>query len=1000
MMGEKIGSIWRRWDLHIHGPNTKLANSYHSGVATEEVWNRYIDFLENAPPQVYGITDYFSCDSQFLLIEKYRARLPDSKKVLFVNVEFRLSDAIDANNKNPDLHVIFDNDEAQCSQKQIQRFLVELKTKGDSSSGARICCSELATKNDFEAASVSFDDIKTALGEVFGMSKPYLLVFPAKNDGVKSTDVNSPRKLLLTEKIDNGCHIFFGDADSGEYFLKRDRYKTGESEPKPVVSGSDAHSFEDLERLEGNVVNFPPTWIKGDLTFRGLQQIGFEPASRVFIGLEPPVEQRKAQQPTKILTKLRISQVAGYDGANGHWFRKIDIPLNPELTAIIGNKGSGKSALVDIIGLLGESRLEEFFGFLSNASDNKKFKRRGFAENFEAEITWQSGKTVSKVLSQGVDRTKPETVRYLPQNYFEQLTNEIEIEKFRREIEDVVFSHVEETERLGAASFQALQDLMTLESKNETSALKVRLRQLNVEILGLESRADPQFLRALSSQLDAKREELVALEAAKPSEVVKPEVETDEQKTQVEQLERLAAVLVQLQTLETLTIDVIAQKKLRLQKLVTLTDSVQAIGLASATGKEELRPIAVELGLDIDIIIRTDVDITSIQAQGLTVKNEIRVLETDNAPQFSLDFNFSQCSSLPDLRSGQTYINEKVGGLREQLSTPERKYQAYLDKLAIWNRQKAAIQGTAPEPQPETILFLEGQIDFIKTNLLGEIEKARASRKEIVEKIYTSKKKILTFYVNLKSSVEEKLNVVRTAEFSVEINAAFVPSRNFIDSFLQLLKKNRRGPFYGASSSDPSVKLMEAEIKWDDFDSIYNFIESTLARMKGADAQGPFVFEDQINDPKELYNFLYSLEYFSPSYELRLGGKNLNELSPGEKGLLLLIFYLQLDKDTIPLVIDQPEDNLDNESIFSILANCIRQAKKTRQVILVTHNPNLAVGADAEQIVCVRLDKANNYKFSYDSGAIENPRINQRIIDVLEGSQPAFVKRRLKYHIA
>lgn len=999
-MAEKIGSIWRRWDLHVHVPGTKLSNNYHSGLSTDAIWDKYVDALEIAPPQAYGFTDYFSCDNQFMAIDKYLARYPETRKVFFVNIEFRLSDAIDANNKNPDLHVIFDNDEAHCSRNQIRQFLVELKTKGEGGTGARIPCSNLTSTKDYESASVSFDEVKDALEAVFGTAKVYLLVFPAKNDGVKSADQASPRKLLLTDKIDGGCHAFFGDAESGEYFLQENRFKDRKSDAKPVVSGSDAHSFEDLERLEGNVVNFPATWIKGELTFRGLQQICFEPAARVFIGAEPPVEQRKAQQPTKILTGLRINRIAGYGDENGTWFRKIDIPLNPELTAIIGNKGSGKSALVDIIGLLGESRLEEYFGFLSNDPDNKKFKRKGYADNFEAEITWQSGKTVAKTLSKNVDRTKPETVRYLPQNYFEQLTNEIEIEKFRREIEDVVFSHVEETERLGKASFAELEGLMTLESKQETSTLKTQLRQLNIEILGLEQRADPQFLRTLNAQLQAKRDELQAVEAAKPDEVVKPEIETENQKQQVERLEKLAATLVALREREMKTVEVISHKKLKQQKLNTLTDSVQAINLASSTSKENLRLVAMELGLDIDTILKTEVDLTSIHTQVTIVKDEIAVLEKANFPVFGPDFDFLICVSLPDVRLAQTFIDDTVEGMREQLSTPERKYQAYLDKLAIWNRQKATIQGMAPEPQAETILFLEWQVDFIEKNLMAEIAKAHATRKEIANKIYTSKKKILTFYTNLKSSVEAKLEAVRTKDFSVEINAAFVPNRHFADGLLQMIKKNRRGPFYSANVNDPAIRQLESEIKWDDFNSIHTFIETTISGMKGGDQQGPYVFEDQVNDAKEFYNYLYSLEYFIPSYELRLGGKNLNELSPGEKGLLLLVFYLQLDRDTIPLIIDQPEDNLDNESIFAILANCIRQAKRTRQVILVTHNPNLAVGADAEQIICVKLDKANNYKFTYSSGAIENPQINDRIIAVLEGSQPAFVKRRLKYHIA
>ena len=88
-----------------------------------------------------------------------------------------------------------------------------------------------------------------------------------------------------------------------------------------------------------------------------------------------------------------------------------------------------------------------------------------------------------------------------------------------------------------------------------------------------------------------------------------------------------------------------------------------------------------------------------------------------------------------------------------------------------------------------------------------------------------------------------------------------------------------------------------------------------------------------------------------------------------------------------------------NDSIFSVLAKCIRQAKKNRQVILVTHNPNLAVGADAEQIIYVKLEKHKNYRFTYECGSIENPAINDAIVKVLEGSRPAFIQRRLKYQI-
>lgn len=998
-MGGKVGSVWRRWDLHIHTPFTKLSDAFESD-RDNAVWDKYIDALETAAPQAYGITDYFSCETIFTLIDKYKAKYPNSTKILFVNIELRLSDSIDAKNSNPNLHVIFDNDENRCPRSKIERFLGILKTKGDDDSGARIPCSALRTTKDYASASVSFDEVREALEDVFGDTKPYLLAFPAKNDGIRTTDAKSQRKVLISDKLDRNCDLFFGDANSREYFLGSGRYDSGEALPKPAVSGSDAHSFADLERLDGNSAGYPPTWIKADLTFRGLQQICFEPESRVYIGAEPPVEQRKAQQPTKMLNNLRINHVPEYDGARGVWFKGVDIPLNPELTAIIGNKGSGKSALVDIVGLLGDSRLETYFSFLSDSPDNKKFRQRGYAENFQAEVSWQSKTSIAKRLSESVDRTKPEAVRYLPQNYFEQLTNEIQIDEFRREIEDVVFSHVEETERLGTGSFKDLQDLKTQQSRNETSALKVRLRQLNIELLELEERANPQFRKSLVAELDAKKEELRALDAAKPVEVAAPDSQSEEQRKLSESLQDLGDQLDELRRAEQAAIDTIGQLKNRQQRLLSLIDSIESLNSRVQEGKDALRPTALEFDLDIDKIVLMHVDLTDVEMQRLSVGDRIAILEKDNVLPFKPDYDFRTLASLPDIRGAIVFHTTTIDLLKEQLGTPQRKHQSYLDKLGQWNAQRTALLGGDVDPQVGTIRGLEAQIAFIDTDLTVQISEKRVSRSDLARQIFESKQKILGFYADIKASVNERLKVVRTENFSVEITASFVLERDFSESFLNLIKKNRRGPFHGANDPERKLKGLVSDVDWDSFESVQRFIGTVLAQMTSEEGGTPLRLEDQVVHVKDFYDFLYSLEYFAASYELRLGGKNLNELSPGEKGLLLLVFYLQLDKDNIPLVIDQPEDNLDNESIFAILANCIREAKKHRQVILVTHNPNLAVGADAEQIIYVKIDKADGYRFSYESGAIENPRINQRIIDILEGSQPAFVKRRLKYHIA
>jgi wobble nucleotide-excising tRNase len=377
---------------------------------------------------------------------------------------------------------------------------------------------------------------------------------------------------------------------------------------------------------------------------------------------------------------------------------------------------------------------------------------------------------------------------------------------------------------------------------------------------------------------------------------------------------------------------------------------------------------------------------------------EIQELEKDNQVNLRMKSDFSLLTSIPDLLAANRYINEQITEFKNKLGTPQRKYQAYLDKLNKWNNQRKIIIGESESPQAGTINFLNAKILFINNELSGKLQIEKGKRKKLSRNIFESKNQVLSFYSELKKSVETKLDNIRTDNFHVNIDSSFILEQSFYKQFTDYISKNKRGSFAGIDGANKLLKDLIVNVNWNDFESIYSFIENILAKLNN--------YEDKINpigeqiiQLKEFYDFIFSFSYFLPKYELRLGDKNLNELSPGEKGLLLLVFYLQLDKNNTPLVIDQPEDNLDNESIFTVLANCIREAKKHRQVILVTHNPNLAVGADAEQIVYVQLNKFDNYKFTYESGSIENPRINEKIVVVLEGTQPAFVKRRLKYEI-
>ena len=983
------GSIWRRWDLHLHAPGTKLASSF--GDANAANLKSYVDTLEASDVQVFGITDYFSFDCYFDVTRAYQAAYPEGKKLFIPNIEFRLTETISKDARHVNTHVLIDPKVlTEAKSTTLLSDLLTHITRED----ARVRCNELTSRTDYEQATVSITELRKALQRVFPDRTAYMIITAANNDGLRGTDTKSPRSLSISDELDKASDAFWGSSKNTDYFLQKNRYEdTTPSEPKPVFSGSDAHSFDDLARLSGDEAGYEATWIKADVTFRGLRQTLFEPRGRVHIGEQPTVLQRQDQDATRFITELRVDHVAGYTGNNGSWFKDVVIPFNPELTAIIGNKGSGKSAVADILGLLGESRQSDHFSFLTDKTQNRKFRQKGFAENFCGTLTWASGGKPKKRLDQDVDLQKPEVVKYLPQNYFESLTNEIEVKAFREEIEEVVFSHVEESDRMGKSTFSELEELKTAQSKIDISSLKVRLRELNIEIVELEEQANPTTKAALEEQLKQKKEEYRVLEASKPSEVAKPEGESDEQKAIADQLGKVRQDQSGLELRGKEAVERLSSFKSDLVGLGDIKETVTGLDSQIKNSKEELRASCKRFSLDIDAIVKHQINTTTIDEKITATSSAIKKLEADNNLTITDETDLTSLVSVPDLRRAHQFLSQKLKGLQDTLSAPQRRYQRYVQAISDLTAKMTTVMGEDESPKPGTIKDIENRIRYIENDLTAKLDAKRENRDNIARSIFDAKTKVRAFYEALKSSVEERLDTVRSDEFEVTIDASFVSMHEFPEQFFELVNQASSGPFRGTVQGKAELESHIADTDWNAVESVLAFAKGIIEALRTEDVG------KQVKDLKRLYDLLFSFEYFDARYELRLGDKNLNQLSPGEKGLLLLVFYLHLDKEKTPLIIDQPEDNLDNDSIFSVLARCIRQAKKSRQVILVTHNPNLAVGADAEQILYVSLDKAADYKFSYESGSIENPRINDVIVKILEGSKPAFVQRRLKYQI-
>lgn len=161
--------------------------------------------------------------------------------------------------------------------------------------------------------------------------------------------------------------------------------------------------------------------------------------------------------------------------------------------------------------------------------------------------------------------------------------------------------------------------------------------------------------------------------------------------------------------------------------------------------------------------------------------------------------------------------------------------------------------------------------------------------------------------------------------------------------------------------------------------------------------------------------------WYNTRYQVTMDGDTLDVMSPGKKALVLLKILVSLAESKCPILIDQPEDDLDNRSIYNDLINFIKEKKKERQIIVVTHNANIVVGADAEEVIVANQQGTNSpnkqFKFEYRSGSIENNTpvykrngipedgilngqgIQQHICDILEGGERAFELRKNKYHI-
>ena len=974
------------------------------------------DTINASEVTVFSIMDYWTFDGYLALVD-FLERTPGlARKAVLPGIELRMEAPTD---HRLNTHVVFD---PAVSTETLSQFLANLRFGGpEGKPPSRENFIELARGYDdgklrhhgykpeergdsermhllgMQTAEVTRESLINALNLV-GLER-YLVVQPYDtNDGLEDLDWKRHpyTDSVLMKWADvfetrDPIHVslFLGLGHPTKPHVGREFLQNLGGDPKPAVSGSDAHRFADYGRYPGDRT----TWLKAQPTFAGLRQVCHEPAARCFIGALPPKLEHVRQNPTRYITKLQVEKVPEAD-LDETWFDATSVELNPGLIAIIGNKGSGKSALADVLALAGNAHCDEL-EFL-----NERRFRRGAnkARHFKATINWADGTPVTVTLDQEPDPEQPERIRYLPQQFIESLCNEIAAgneTNFTRELKKVVFSHVPEDDRLGKVNLDELIEYKSQACGQAATRLQAKLVTLNKEIVGLERDLSAETLTGIRAALSLKQNELDAHDKAKPPDVEPPK-DVDKSPEATKKLEALGAAQAELEELtdeleaaKTERSTLVASKAL-LERLAAHLDNFES---SYASFLEDKAPEFEEGGLELADLVAVTINrepLVALQKKTSDRQAEVAVLINGTPDRKGLE------ARIEDTKSA-------LQKLQEELDAPQKAYQAYLGDLKRWETRRKDIIGAADKP--DTVEFLKDKIKQAESVLPERLIELKDQRRRLVREIHAELLKIRQVYEDLYEPVQGMATIGELTQESLLLHFdAFLATSDFEDNFFDFIHRNKRGNFYGEEESRKYVEKIIAKRDFNSTDDTVAFVDDVMSALTTIEQDGSTVtvsIESQLKTSKkvsELYDFLFGLGYLESRYTLKLGGKDISQLSPGEKGALLLVFYLLLDREEIPIIIDQPEHNLDNESVVRLLIDCIRRACSRRQVIIVTHNPNLAVVCDADQIIHTSIDKASGNRISYRTGAIEDQPINKLTVDVLEGTYRAFDNRRRKYH--